>query len=135
MNSVSNLEKLGYTFDDPYLLLYLYFLLLKVFLNRKMDGFSYNMNIVIANDDSMNAYVFPNGTMIINTGLLANVHTEDELVAIMAHEIGHFATNHSLVTIQKQEQRANRAEAWAALATVLAAGTEVYMCSQGYYTG
>ena len=135
MNYVSNLEKLGYTFDDPYLLSYLYSLLLKVFPNRKLDGFPYSMNIVIANDDSMNAYVFPNGTMIINTGLLANVHTEDELVAIMAHEIGHFAANHSLVNIQKQEQRANRAEAWAALATVLAAGTEVYMGSQGYYTG
>lgn len=135
INYVSSLEKLGYTFDDPYLLSYLYSLLLKVFPNRKLDGFPYNMNIVIVNDDSMNAYVFPNGTMIINTGLLANVHTEDELVALMAHEIGHFAANHSLVSIQKQEQRQNRAEAWAALTTLLAAGTDVYMSSQGYYTG
>ena len=81
---VSNLSKFGLIFDDPYLESYLYSFVSKIIPGKRVDGFPYELRIIILRDDSMNACVFPNGTMIINTGLLAAIHTEDELVAAHA---------------------------------------------------
>ena len=133
MSFISSLEQNGLVFDDPYLVSYLYSIVSKIAPKNRPDGFPYNLNIVIAKEDSMNACVYPNGTLVINTGLLANIHTEDELVAVIAHEIGHFASNHALINIQKAIQRKQRAEAFAAIATAIAATAEVYAASRGSY--
>lgn len=133
MSYISSLRQYGLLFDDPYLESYLYSIITKLAPTHRVDGFPFNLSLAIARDDSMNACVFPNGTILINTGLLANIHTEDELVAILAHEIGHFASNHALVNIQKLIQRKERAETFAALATAMAATTEIIAASNGYY--
>lgn len=133
MSYISSLRQYGLLFDDPYLESYLYSIISKLAPQHRVDGFPFNLSLAIVRDDSMNACVFPNGTILINTGLLANIHTEDELVAVLAHEIGHFASNHALVNLQKAIQRKQRAEAIAAIATAMAATAEITMASNGYY--
>ena len=133
MSYISSLRQHGLLFDDPYLETYLYSVISKIAPRHRVDGFPYNLSLAIVRDDSMNACVFPNGTILINTGLLANIHTEDELVAVLAHEIGHFASNHALVNLQKAIQRKERAEAFAVLATALAATAEIAAATNGYY--
>lgn len=133
MSYISSLRQYGLLFDDPYLESYLYSIISKIAPQHRVDGFPFNLSLAIVRDDSMNACVFPNGTILINTGLLANIHTEDELVAVLAHEIGHFASNHALVNLQKAIQRKQRAEAIAAIATAMAATAEIAMASNGYY--
>ena len=130
---IGRLSRYNLVFEDPYLESYLYSVVSKILPNKRADGFPYDINIVIVRDPSINAAVFPNGTMIVNTGLLAATHTEDELVAVLAHEIGHFVSNHTLVNIRKMEKAKSRAEFWAGLGTVLAAATEVAAASTGYY--
>lgn len=130
---IGRLSRYNLVFEDPYLESYLYSVVSKILPNKRADGFPYDINIVIVKDPSINAAVFPNGTMIVNTGLLAATHTEDELVAVLAHEIGHFVSNHTLVNIRKMEKAKSRAEFWAGLGTVLAAATEVAAASTGYY--
>lgn len=130
---ISRLSRYNLIFEDPYLESYLYSVVSKILPNKRADGFPYDINIVIVRDPSINAAVFPNGTMIVNTGLLAATHTEDELVAVLAHEIAHFVANHTLVNIRKMEKAQARAEFWAAMGTVLTAAAEAAAGSTGYY--
>ena len=127
------LNKYDLIFDDPFLTSYLYSVVSKIVPNKRADGFPYDIRIFIIKDPSMNVSVFPNGTMLINTGLLSVVHTEDELVAALAHEIGHFVANHTLVNIRKMEKAQARAEFWGGLAVAAVAATTISAASHGYY--
>lgn len=128
------LENSGLVFDDPYLKSYLYSIVSKIIPKRRADGFPYDIRVMIVQDDSINASMCPNGTLVVNTGLLAAIHTEDELVAILSHEIGHYMANHSLCNIYKAEKRKAAAEFWAAVATIAAAAGEAVAAKNGYYT-
>jgi metalloendopeptidase OMA1, mitochondrial len=48
----------------------------------------------LIDDDTPNAFALPGGFVGVNTGLFKIVQTEDELAAVIAHEIGHVAANH-----------------------------------------
>ena len=52
------------------------------------------MSLRIITDLSPDAWVGPDGTMIITTGMITAVNSEDELMALMAQEIAHFALDH-----------------------------------------
>lgn len=42
----------------------------------------------------VNAYALPGGFIFVNRGLLSYLNTEDQLAAVIAHEIGHIAARH-----------------------------------------
>lgn len=132
---IDALVKAGLIYDDPYLESYLYSLINKIIPNKRADGFPYEVKVVLVRDDSMNACVFPNGMMIVNTGLLAELHNEGELYAALSHEMAHFVANHTLVNIRRMEKAQARAEFLAALATAAAAATEIASARNGYYYG
>lgn len=54
------------------------------------------------------AFILPNGTMLITTGLLCTLDSEEELKAIIATELAHYVLNHPVRNIL----RAKRANAW-----------------------
>jgi predicted Zn-dependent protease len=51
----------------------------------------------VLRDPSPNAFALPNGSVYVHTGMLARLHDEDELAALLAHEITHVAGHHALV--------------------------------------
>lgn len=121
--------------NDPYLENYVYSLIAKIAPVQLIDGRTGNINVIIQQNPSINAACFPNGTIVLNTGLLAVLHSEDELVAILAHEIAHFILDHSVQNVNKAISRQKRAEFWAALATGITAVAEGYAASKNsYYT-
>lgn len=130
---LANYSKYDLFLDDPILESYIYGLVFKIAPQYRPDMFPYNLNVKIVKDPSMNACIFPNGTLIVNTGLLASLHTEDELVAILAHEIAHYVANHSFVNLQKKIQRERAAAIWGTIFTSIAAISEVSLASQGVY--
>ena len=67
MSYISSLRQYGLLFDDPYLESYLYSIISKIAPQHRVDGFPFNLSLAIVRDDSMNACVFPNGTILINT--------------------------------------------------------------------
>lgn len=71
--------------------------------------------IYILKDSSFNASMEPNGLMRVHTGLLARLHSEAELAAILGHEFAHFELRHSLQRYRKQRTGSDFA-AWIALA-------------------
>lgn len=56
----------------------------------------------IVNDRSFNAFTIPGGYVYVNRGLLERIHSDDELAAVLAHEIGHVAARHAAKQIQAQ---------------------------------
>jgi Zn-dependent protease with chaperone function len=124
-------------FEDSYLENYLYSLTYKLYPGSINDGRPGILNVKIMIDNAPNAFIFPNGSMIISTGLLSTINSEEELIGVMAHEISHFVLDHSTINLNKAIQRQKNAEFWAAFATVVAAAGEVYVASNNnyYYPG
>ncbi|BCN93826.1 putative beta-barrel assembly-enhancing protease [Thiomicrorhabdus immobilis] len=57
-------------------------------------GDNRNYRFYIINDSSINAFAGPDGIIGIHTGLIEATETEDELAAVIAHEISHVTQNH-----------------------------------------
>lgn len=51
----------------------------------------------VLRDPSPNAFALPNGSVFVHTGMLARLSDEDQLAALLAHEITHVAGHHTLV--------------------------------------
>lgn len=97
------------------------------------DGRPGILNIHIIKDLSPNAFIFPNGSLFISTGLLSTVNSEEELIGVLTHEVSHFVLDHSIININKATARQKRAEFWAAFATGIAAAADVYAVSNNQY--
>jgi beta-barrel assembly-enhancing protease len=48
----------------------------------------------VIEDDNLNAFALPGGYIFVHTGLIKIADEEDELAAVMAHEIAHVAARH-----------------------------------------
>jgi predicted Zn-dependent protease len=58
-------------------------------------------HFLILDSDEINAFAAPGGLILVSRGLLACAETEDEVAAILAHEIAHVAERHGLQAIKK----------------------------------
>ena len=56
-------------------------------------GMPYSFRVV--NAVYVNAYAFPGGTIAVSRGILAGMESEDELAAVLGHEIGHVCSRHA----------------------------------------
>ncbi len=56
----------------------------------------------VVDDDSFNAFTIPGAFIYVNRGLLKLIHSDDELAAVLGHEIGHVAARHTVKQIQAQ---------------------------------
>lgn len=131
---ISKVKQYGAEFKDPYLENYIYGLIAKIVPTELIDGRPYNVNILLLSDPDLNMGIYPNGTMIINTGLLACLHSEDELVAVLSHEIAHFVLDHQVQNVNKATARKKRAEFWGAVLTGVTAVAEgVAAAKSDYY--
>ena len=63
------------------------------------------IEVVLIQDNSINAFVTSSRTMYIHTGLIAAVQTPNELKGVMAHETGHIAGHH----VARSGEQASRA--------------------------
>lgn len=72
--------------------------------------------------EEVNAFACPGGLILVTKGLLANTRNEEELAAVLAHEIAHVTLRHGVAAIQQ----ANLAQAF----TYLGAGAAQATMSQ-----
>ena len=68
--------------------------------NRSIPALRYRFRIV--NSKDMNSLGFPGGPIYIYRGLLQSASNDDELAAILAHEIGHIASRHGTAQLSRQ---------------------------------
>jgi len=91
---LGRLEQGGKVYIDNYLETRLYGILRRIYPVRPDDGRPGVMSLRIITELSPDAWVGPDGTMIITTGMITAVNSEDELMALMAQEVAHFALDH-----------------------------------------
>ncbi|MBF0121911.1 MAG: M48 family metalloprotease [Candidatus Omnitrophica bacterium] len=58
------------------------------------DRQDYQYQFYLIDKDEMNAFTVPGGHVYFYTGLLRALHSDDEVAAVLAHEIGHCAAHH-----------------------------------------
>lgn len=55
--------------------------------------------VVLCDSKEVNAFAIPGGYLIVTTGMLEFLKDEDELAAIIGHEIGHFELKHGMKAV------------------------------------
>lgn len=78
--------------DDPDLTQYINSLGAEVLEVAGFQYFDYHFNII--ESSQFNAFAAPSGLVFFYSGLIEQMHHEDELVSVLAHEIGHVAARH-----------------------------------------
>lgn len=126
---ISTLQGYNVFYHDEYFEDYLYTLANKIHSGLLYDKRPGNIFIKIIKDPEPNAFCLSNGTIIISTGLLSIIQSEDELVGVLAHEIAHFVLDHQIINYNKTIDRRNRAEFWRTFATAVAATSDIYLAA------
>ena len=133
LDYISRIEGSSLEINDPYLENYLYSIITKVAPEVIIDGRPGTISLLLTNDSSENASILCNGTIIISSGLLSCLHSEDELIAVIAHEIAHFILDHHIQNINAAQARKKRAEFWAGLTTAITAVGEASIAANNRY--
>ncbi len=61
---------------------------------RRLDDSYFDYQFAVVRDGSVNAFAVPGGYVYINTGLLMQVSSDDELAGVLGHEIAHVHAHH-----------------------------------------
>ncbi|MDP3642745.1 MAG: M48 family metallopeptidase [Bacteroidota bacterium] len=129
----NRIKKDNLDFEDLYLESYIYSLINRIYPSQLDDRRPGAINLTIIKNSTPNAFIFPNGSLFITTGLLSTINTEEELIAVLAHEISHFVLDHHITNVNKAIQRQKNAEFWASIATGIAAAVDIYGVIKGKY--
>ena len=62
-------------------------------LAREVANFAWEFNLV--QDDEVNAFCMPGGKIVVYTGLMGLVSSDDELAVVLGHEVAHAVAKHS----------------------------------------
>ena len=54
-----------------------------------------------------NAFMMPNGSMFIQSGLLLRMESESELASVIGHEVAHYTQDHSMNSIRRWQKTSN----------------------------
>jgi predicted Zn-dependent protease len=61
----------------------------------------WEFNVVDSNEP--NAYALPGGKLSITRGLISRMESEDQLVSVLGHEIGHVTARHAVVSASRRQ--------------------------------
>jgi predicted Zn-dependent protease len=86
-------EKEGVVYHDPALDAYLTRVGNRVVAEKTLENVDWKFRAL--RDPVANAFALPNGSIYINTGLLALLDDENQLAAVLAHEVVHVSQRHT----------------------------------------
>lgn len=92
------------TSSDPLLINYLEQLLERLLPYSQLED--KRIDLVLVENHTLNAFAVPGGIMGVHTGLFNYARTENQLVAVLAHELAHLSQRHYA---RRQEQQKNMA--------------------------
>ena len=77
-------------------------LALKPFAEKLQNQINFPVHLNISCSDEVNAFAFPGGAISVTKGLLEKIKTENGLMFILGHEIGHFKNRDHLQGLGRQ---------------------------------
>src|ERR1700761_9570980 len=80
-----------------------------------------NIQVVIINDKSFNAFVMDSHRIFVNSGALTQSNTPNQIIGVLAHETGHIVGGH----LAKMRQELANAQTAAIVAMLLGVGAMV----------
>ncbi len=67
---------------------------------RKLDlGTAYPLRFHVLQSEEINAFALPGGNVFVYSGILCKMHSYEQLVALLGHEVSHVEHRHSLKSI------------------------------------
>ena len=66
------------------------------------DRQDYQYHFFLVESKDLNAFTVPGGNVYCFTGLLDKLHSDDEVAAVLAHEVGHCAARHTVKRFQAE---------------------------------
>jgi predicted Zn-dependent protease len=97
------LERSGFIYPDQELEDYLNRVAAK--LKPKTGAQDQVIRVKVIKNAYLNAFAYPNGVIYIHTGLLARMDSEDQLAAVLAHELIHCTQRHALRAFRKYKDQ------------------------------
>ncbi|MCI5123024.1 MAG: hypothetical protein D3925_00740 [Candidatus Electrothrix sp. AR5] len=64
----------------------------------------FDYHFFVIKNDEFNAFAAPSGLIFFNSGLIKTMQSEDQLLSVLAHEVGHVVSRHLSRRIAKQEK-------------------------------
>ncbi|MEJ2164499.1 MAG: M48 family metalloprotease [Desulfobacterales bacterium] len=92
------LDASGLLYRNPALENYLNRVAKKLQANSIAPDFRFQIRVL--KDPNLNAFAFPNGVIYLHTGILSRMDNEDQLAALLSHEMTHCTHRHSLRVIR-----------------------------------
>jgi len=86
-----------------------------------LDDSFFDYRFSVVRDDSINAFAVPGGYVYVNIGLIVRAENDDEIAAVLGHEIAHVHAHH-MVRQQEKTQLLSYATLLATLAGVVQPG-------------
>jgi predicted Zn-dependent protease len=80
-----------------------------------------NIQVVIINDRAFNAFVMDGRRIFVNSGALMDAKVPNEIIGVLAHEIGHIAGGH----LSKMREQMAKAQTQSIIAVLLGVGAAV----------
>ena len=122
---LSELKKNNLFYNDAAIEDYLQCLLLDMMPDKRILEREIGVPVVrLLKSEAPDIMMLGNGVLLISTGMLAALDTEQEMKALMLREMSHYMLDHALVTIQQNITRANRAAFWGSVIDGVVAATE-----------
>lgn len=87
-------------------------------MGNMVEEIGLDVDVLVFKDPTVNAWVYPNGTVAVQTGLLAAMENEAQLAAIMGHEVAHFLNRHAFIQIKAKQKQSIIGKGIGVLATV-----------------
>lgn len=91
----------------------------------------FDYTFFIVRNDQFNAFAAPGGLVFFYTGLIETMRSEDELVSVLAHEIGHVDSRH----IAQRLEKGSKVSAASLILAIAGLAIGVPGLSQGLLTG
>jgi predicted Zn-dependent protease len=89
-------------------------------LSSNTDTRGYEFSFFLVNDPTINAFALPGGYIGVHTGLISATQSENELAAVLAHEIAHVTQHHIARSVEAAHKAGIPALAGLAAAIALA---------------
>lgn len=113
MDYLDKIKEISY--KDDYINSYVQSIFAKLSVSNIDVNRTERLNVQVIQSPNPDAYMLPNGSMLVSTGLLCTLDSEDELGAIIANEMSHFIRDDQIDNIYRAERNAKRAAFWGSI--------------------
>lgn len=124
---LKELEQSKLFYEDAAIEDYLQCLLLSIIPEQMAVNREGVPQIRVLKSPSPDMLMLANNCLLVSTGMLTTLDTEEELYAVLSREVAHYVLDHAIITVNKNIARARRAEFWGAVVDGVVAATEEYL--------